>query len=50
VSDDGWGFDDSPVIDGNGFHLLRLLGDLHCGVSAGLSMAGAMVTIVLPAG
>ncbi len=28
VSDDGWGFDDQPIIEGNGFRLLRLIGGL----------------------
>ena len=28
VSDDGWGFDSQPIIEGNGFRLLRLIGGL----------------------
>ena len=29
VSDDGWGFDSGPIVDGNGFNLLRQLGDVR---------------------
>jgi glucose-6-phosphate-specific signal transduction histidine kinase len=33
VSDDGWGFESTPIIDGNGFHLLRMIGDLYFGTA-----------------
>jgi hypothetical protein len=48
VSDDGWGFDSGPIIDGNGFHLLRQIGDLYMGASAGPFVANSAVTIIIP--
>lgn len=33
VSDDGWGFGAEPVVDGNGFYLLRMLGQLAIGTN-----------------
>ena len=48
VSDDGWGFDSGPIIDGNGFHLLRLIGDLHIGASAGPFPAKTAISVVIP--
>jgi hypothetical protein len=48
VSDDGWGFDGGPIIDGNGFRLLRLLGDLSFAAAAAPFEARTSVTIILP--
>ena len=48
VSDDGWGFDHDPIIDGNGFHLLRQIGQLFLGAPAGPFVAQAAVTVVIP--
>jgi hypothetical protein len=48
VSDDGWGFDSGPIIDGNGFHLLRQIGDLRFGAAAAPFVAKAAVTLVTP--
>jgi hypothetical protein len=48
VSDDGWGFDSDPIIHGNGFHLLRQVGELFFGAPAGPFIAKAAVTVVLP--
>jgi hypothetical protein len=48
VSDDGWGFDSGPMIDGNGFHLLRQIGDLHIGAAAGPLVAKTAVTVLIP--
>jgi len=44
VSDDGWGFDSGPIIDGNGFQLLRMIGDLYVGTAK----TATTVTIVMP--
>jgi signal transduction histidine kinase len=48
VSDDGWGFDSGPIIDGNGFHLLRQIGDLYYGAAAAPFMAKSTVTVIIP--
>jgi hypothetical protein len=48
VSDDGWGFDSGPIIDGNGFHLLRQIGDLYIGAAAGPFVAKSTVTVIIP--
>ena len=48
VSDDGWGFDSGPIIHGNGFHLLRQIGELFLGAPAGPFLAKAAVTVVIP--
>jgi len=48
VSDDGWGFDSDPIIHGNGFHLLRQVGELFFGAPAGPFIARAAVTVILP--
>jgi hypothetical protein len=48
VSDDGWGFDSGPIIDGNGFHLLRQIGDLYMGAVAGPFWAKTGVTVIIP--
>jgi two-component sensor histidine kinase len=49
VSDDGWGFDSGPIIDGNGFHLLRQIGDLYIGAAAAAPfVAKNTVTVVIP--
>lgn len=47
VSDDGWGFGDGPIIEGNGFHLLRMMGVLQVGASRLPSVRGATVSVVL---
>jgi len=49
VSDDGWGFGSNPIVDGNGFRLLRELGDIWFGASTSPFAAGAAVTLVMPA-
>jgi hypothetical protein len=48
VSDDGWGFDSGPIIDGNGFHLLRQIGDLYIGAAAAPFVAKSTVTVMIP--
>jgi hypothetical protein len=48
VSDDGWGFGSGPIIDGNGFRLLRQIGDLYIGAAPGPFVAKATVTVILP--
>jgi hypothetical protein len=48
VSDDGWGFGGGRIIEGNGFHLLRSIGDLYYGAPAGPFVAKAAVTVVIP--
>jgi hypothetical protein len=49
VNDDGWGFDSSPIVDGNGFHLLRLIGDLYVGAAkTAPSVANTTVTVFIP--
>jgi hypothetical protein len=48
VSDDGWGFNSGPIIDGNGFHLLRQIGDLYIGAAAGPFVAKSTVTVIIP--
>jgi hypothetical protein len=48
VSDDGWGFDGGPVIDGNGFHLLRQIGELCRGAAAGPFVAKTALTVIIP--
>jgi glucose-6-phosphate-specific signal transduction histidine kinase len=48
VSDDGWGFDDGPIIPGNGFHLLQQIGDLGLGAAAGPFVAKTAITVVIP--
>jgi hypothetical protein len=47
VSDDGWGFDSGPIIDGNGFHLLRQIGDLYVEAAAGPCVAKTAVGVVI---
>ena len=46
VSDDGWGFG-GPIIDGNGFRLLRMMGVLLVGASSVPTICGATVSVVL---
>ena len=49
VSDNGWGFDSGTVVDGNGFHLLRMIGELYLGVSAVAPIvAKTTVTVIIP--
>jgi hypothetical protein len=49
VSDDGWGVDSGPIIDGNGFHLLRMIGDLYVGTAKTAPfVAKTTVTVVTP--
>jgi hypothetical protein len=48
VSDDGWGFDSTPIIDGNGFNLLRLIGELYFGAAAVPFVAKTAVSVVIP--
>jgi hypothetical protein len=48
VSDDGWGFDSGQIIDGNGFHLLRMIGDLHVGAPSGPLGAKTAVIVIIP--
>lgn len=49
VSDDGWGFDSGPIIDGNGFHLLRMIGDLYVGTAKTAPfVAKTTVTVIIP--
>jgi two-component sensor histidine kinase len=48
VSDNGWGFDSGPIIDGNGFHLLRQMGDLQIGAAAAPFEAHSTVTVIIP--
>jgi hypothetical protein len=48
VSDDGWGFDRWPIIDGNGFHLLRQVGDLCFRAAPCPFAAKAAVTVFIP--
>jgi hypothetical protein len=48
VSDDGWGFDSGPMIDGNGFCLLRQVGDLHIETTAERFAAKTAVTVIMP--
>jgi two-component sensor histidine kinase len=48
VSDDGWGFDDGPIMSGNGFHLLQQIGDLGLGAAAGPFVAKTAITVVIP--
>src|ERR1700736_5569287 len=44
VSDDGWGFD-SPIVDGNGFRLLRQIGDLRLEAAAGSFVSKTTITV-----
>jgi two-component sensor histidine kinase len=48
VSDDGWGFDGGPIIDGNGFQLLRQIGDLRFSAATAPSIAKTEITVVIP--
>jgi glucose-6-phosphate-specific signal transduction histidine kinase len=48
VSDDGWGFASGPIIDGNGFHLLRQIGDLWLGAAAGPFVGKTTITVAIP--
>jgi two-component sensor histidine kinase len=49
VSDDGCGFDSGPIIDGNGFHLLRQIGDLYAGAAVEAPFAAnTAITVVIP--
>ena len=48
VSDDGWGAGDSGIIDGNGFHLLRLMGDLRLGAACDPFTTKAAITVGIP--
>lgn len=48
VIDDGWGFPSGPIIAGNGFHLLREMGDLRLEVPAGGCGAKTTITVVIP--
>jgi two-component sensor histidine kinase len=47
VIDDGWGFGPGPIIEGNGFHLLRQIGNLRVGAAAPL-VAKTAVTVHIP--
>jgi two-component sensor histidine kinase len=48
ASDDGWGFGSGSIIHGNGFHLLRQIGELFLGAPAGPFAANTAVTVVIP--
>ena len=49
VSDDGWGFDSGPIVDGNGFHLLRMIGDLDVKTAKTAPfVAKTTVTVIIP--
>jgi two-component sensor histidine kinase len=48
VEDDGWGFPSGHVTDGNGFTLLRQLGELRTGARHGRLAEGALVTLAIP--
>jgi hypothetical protein len=48
VSDDGWGFDSGQIVDGNGFHLLRMIGDLYVGPPSGPLGAKTAVIVIIP--
>ena len=48
VADDGAGFAAGPIIAGNGFHLLRELGDLIISAPAGRSDTAAVVSLIIP--
>jgi two-component sensor histidine kinase len=49
VSDDGWGFDSGPIVDGNGFHLLRMIGDLDVETAKTAPfVAKTTVTVIMP--
>lgn len=48
VSDDGWGFERGPVLDGNGFGLLRLLGEVSVTGSKSPFPRGACVAVLMP--
>jgi signal transduction histidine kinase len=48
VSDDGWGFDGAPVVDGNGFYLLRQIGEIFPRAAAAPFAAKAAVTVLIP--
>ena len=48
VLDDGWGFGNSPIIEGNGFHLLRQLGKLSVNARDNPFGTRTAVTVVLP--
>ncbi len=45
VSDDGWGFPAEPVIDGNGFRLLRSLGVLQIEANADPRSMRTVITL-----
>jgi hypothetical protein len=48
VSDDGWGFAGGPIIAGNGFHLLRQIGDLWFGAAVPPFVARTTVSVGIP--
>ncbi|MBN9509194.1 MAG: hypothetical protein J0I21_08780 [Alphaproteobacteria bacterium] len=48
VGDDGWGFGAGAIIDGNGFHLLRQIGELSLGRPSGVLWARTVVTVRIP--
>ena len=48
VFDDGWGFGHSPIIEGNGFHLLRQLGELSVNARGNPFGARTAVTVTVP--
>jgi len=48
VSDDGWGFDPGRVVEGNGLHLLRQIGELRFEAPAAPFVIRAAVTIGVP--
>lgn len=48
VLDDGWGFGHSPIIEGNGFHLLRQFGELSVNARSNPFGARTAVTVVVP--
>lgn len=48
VSDDGWGFDPGRVVEGNGLHLLRQIGELRFEASAAPFVTRVAVTLGIP--
>lgn len=48
ASDDGWGFERGPVLDGNGFGLLRLLGEVSVAGAKSPFPRGACVAVLIP--
>lgn len=48
VLDDGWGFGRNPITEGNGFHLLRQLGELSVNARGNPYGARTAVSVVVP--